>query len=163
MKIPEFATLFDGDFNLTFGAIRRQGNDTFNDDFFLSWVEDGDRHEKWWKGTTTKGSSGTLILPPGVHKGLWKPGMHKNTYPCLVQAREVEIIREDTGKTQKGYFGLQCHHSGNRTDPSKLVGPWSRGCQVSLLKEDHEFLMLMVARQKAHGHGEKLSYYLSEE
>jgi hypothetical protein len=81
--------------------------------------------------------TGTLILPEGQHKSLWKIGYHKGKYEALVQANPVTVIRDynkddkldiNSGRTETGMFGLNCHCAGNII--SDFIGLYSAGCQV---------------------------------
>ena len=89
-------------------------------------------------GDTFGGENGTLILPLGQHRGLFKKGKHRGRYDALVQAREVEVIRDtnkdslltyNSGFRETGWFGLNLHRA-NKNFVTRYVNDWSHGCSV---------------------------------
>lgn len=143
-------------YNLLFGAVRSPPSLLFDDTFFCLTNVGGVVTLFQWPGTTQHGTYGNLVVPLGFHKGLWTVGLHKKSYPCLVQARALTVQREPDLRLDTGYFGVQCHHAGHK---STLVGGWSKGCQVAQYVKDHEKLMWLVGQQGS----PVVSYWLMSE
>lgn len=88
----------------------------------------------WWENFTK--SLGVASLVENQYLDAWMLGLHRGKYEALVQVKDVVVYRDnnkdkilDTGKTEKGLFGINIHRASN-TWISPFVDKWSAGCQV---------------------------------
>lgn len=80
--------------------------------------------------------NGCAVLQPGQYLNAYKIGFHKDQ-KALVQVGSVSVKRDkdlngiagDSGTLDKGLFGLNIH-GATKLSLTKLIGPWSAGCQV---------------------------------
>lgn len=115
--------------------------------------------------------SGVAIVVPGQYRGMWKIGRHHGKFPALVQARPVEVYRDnnhdsilDTGadvKRETGMFGINCHHA-KFEGKSVQVDKWSAGCTVIADYLDHQTLM-EICEKAAEKWGNSFTYTLLTE
>lgn len=113
------------------------------DDLFA--VVNGDTI-KWFDITTNAGThwlknllnpNGCAVLVPKQYVDTWQFGLHKGKYKAYVQAKQVDVYRdndkddlsEEQGKVERGFFGINIHRAGD-TITSRLIDKWSAGCQV---------------------------------
>ena len=99
---------------------------------------------KKYKATTLAGltylnnplnKKGTALLIEAQHLNAFKLGKHQGKYDALVQAKPLEIYRDDNknnipdfkGLIYNEMIGLNIHHAG---EDSKVINNWSAGCQV---------------------------------
>lgn len=90
--------------------------------------------------------AGTAVLVPGRFEKSFRPGFHKNK-AALVQCKPLPVFRDhdNNGRVDcypeskcYGMFGINIHRAGKL---SKIIGPWSAGCQVFQCEQDFlEFL-----------------------
>jgi len=171
-----------GQYNLNIIGIRRDedvGN-KFDDVIVLIYK---DRTGEWvvdsMKATTDPGRywlenpmtpKGTAILVPGQYRGAYTIGMHQGKYEALVQARPVQVYRDnnrddllnmDPETIEKGIFGINIHRS-NPYSESYVVEKWSAGCQVFKAVTDFNFFMKTV-KTSARSYGSRFTYTLIEE
>lgn len=118
---------------------------------------------KLWPGTTMPGSGsllkpvnsrGTAILVPGQYVDSYQLGLHKG-YRALCQVEPVRVYRDanldkkwDTEEAtiQRGRYGINIHKAGWW---SRVVGPYSAGCQVFQRSADfQEFLDICLGAEK---------------
>lgn len=170
------------------GVRNNATNDTFNDDLYIYWKEDGGFKCVKANGFTTKpgkrvilnergdgNKEGAAILKEGWHKEIWHIGKHKNKYTALRSDAAVNptvITRDDTqygkgpdyelrifeDKTYVGYFGINFHKASNPW--SDRVNGWSAGCQVFKNSQDFDEVITM-AKSAANNGQKKFSYFLS--
>lgn len=106
----------------------------------------------WLKAGKMGSDKGTFILMPGQYRGCWMLGEHKG-YPALVQ-KGMGIFKGWRDNDQDGVFdysgqifddvtGLNSHRTGEFSDAEK-VGPYSAGCQVRQVKNEHEMMLEVV-------------------
>jgi|TARA_R110001583_G_scaffold550_4_gene4863 hypothetical protein len=172
--------VFKGDWNITLVGVRSNDTaaNTFNDRFFVLFTLDGKQHAYDFACTTDPGVyyrehpinvDGTAWLMPGHHAGCWEIGYHQGKYKALAQRGEMTVYRDNDGdatlddkaETQKGLFGINCHHS-NPNSLSVQVDKWSAGCQVLADPVDFALLMALV-NKSAQTYGIKYSYTLLTE
>lgn len=80
--------------------------------------------------------NGCAILQPGQYINCYKIGMHKDQ-KALVQVGKLTYKRDkdlngiagDSGTIESGLIGLNIH-GATKLSLTKLIGPWSAGCQV---------------------------------
>lgn len=108
---------------------------------------------------------GTAILAPGRYVSSHKLGLHKNSYPALVQQKPVAVYRDadrndrldlSEDKIERGLFGINIHRAGTN---STSVDRWSAGCQVLAKSADFAELMRLCERHKSL-HGNDFTYTL---
>jgi hypothetical protein len=119
-------------------------------DRLLSWAITT-RPGTYWLKNFVKG--GCAVLAHGQHPDAYQLGLHQGNakHPALVQRGYLTIYRdsdgdeiaEETGKTQRGFYGINIHRSDNRMTK---VDKWSAGCQVFHRTEEHAEL-LQLCRQ----------------
>lgn len=130
---------------------------------------------KVWKGTTRPGlpsllkpvnRRGTAILVPGQYKDAYRCGYYKG-YLALKQTGEVRVYRDATldekwdtreASIDEGLFGIHIHRAGLW---SKVVGPYSAGCQVIHRVSDYNECMKYVMEAENVGQF-KFTYTLLE-
>lgn len=137
------------------------------DDWLGVVLKDENKENKinLWKGTTRPGKdhllkpinpSGTAIMVPGEYKNAYRPGVYKG-YSALKQVRPVKVFRDATldeiwdtkeAKVEEGLFGIHIHKAGIW---SRLVGPYSAGCQVFQKSSDYEEFIGFVRRYWLNG------------
>lgn len=118
---------------------------TFGDCICVFYQSRGDWFTLAWPATTMPGTpylfkpinfKGAAILAPGQYKGAYKIGLHKGSYPALVQARPLQVFRdndldgfpeEKEEYIETGLFGINIHKASTY---SRIVGVSSAGCQV---------------------------------
>ena len=171
--------------DLTLGAIRSASREAgrFDDVLYALVTDDhGRRHLRLWPGTVDAGihyrrhplsPRGTLVLPAGQHRGLWKVGVHKagetGAHPAFVQAREVTVTRDDDrdavidldGPEHTDWFGLNGH--GASPDGAERVGRSSAGCVVWRYRDDLGAALALAEAQDRHGLGDTVSLAVLDE
>lgn len=127
-----------------------------------------------WPGTTRPGKDsllkpvnddGTAIVVPGKYKEIYSVGNYKG-YKALKQVGSIKVYRDrnkdgnwDLGPTiQEGLFGIHIHKASFW---SKIVGPYSAGCQVFQKAEDFEQFMSWIKSAVLDGQT-KFNYTLLE-
>lgn len=137
--------------------------DVFNDCLAVLWEDKFGWNLIAHEATTDPGlyylnnpinSSGTFIMAPGFHKGLWKLGTHKG-YEAFQQVgvatgwRDADRDKEMDmmpGKTvQVSNAGVNMHRAKDEGE-SQVVGQWSAGCQVRKRDDDHEIVIELAKR-----------------
>lgn len=101
---------------------------------------------------------GTAILAPGGW--LFKLGSHRGKYPCLVQAEEVGVYRDDnrddrlnpSGPVDVGYHGIELHRAHD-SHASTRVWKWSAGCVVVPDPDDYDEVMVIAVQSTTEGDG----------
>lgn len=170
---------FDGrvGFSNVIGIRARDARVNYFDDWLGVVVKQ--EHDEWkvklWKGTTRPGKDsllkpvnahGTAILVPGQYEDTYGFGIYKG-YPALKQERPVRVFRDATldekwdtkdAKIEEGLFGIHIHRAGFW---SKVVGPYSAGCQVFQKYADYEEFILNI-RDSWVGGQDKFTYTLIE-
>lgn len=155
------------------GWRNRAGRVNYFDDWIGYYLVEEGRSpvSKFYEATTVPGlpwllspmhPKGTAILAPGQYEYII--GLHKGK-PALVQGKEVAVFRDDTKDAKLdmhgrywGFFGINIHRAGKF---SKIVGPWSAGCQV--FKKEADFLeFFRVCMDNAQGNKGKFIYTLLE-
>lgn len=99
-----------------------------------------------------------------IHKDVWMRGRHKDQNNCLIQiGNEITVVRDNNNShgrsqsdpTQKGYFGINFHHTkGNYSKSS--IGRWSAGCLVVPNVQQHQHMMGHINKAV----NKKISYIL---
>lgn len=164
-------------YNLNIIGIRTSNDDsnTFNDKLVVLWMQNGEWNRLNFNITTDPGIywrenpmnvNGTAILCEGHHKGLWKIGLHKNSYKALVQKNNVNVYRDndkdneldDDCVIQNGMFGINCHKSSS-SGTSIQVDKWSAGCQVFENYKDFNSFIEICEKAKENW-GNSFSYTL---
>ena len=116
-------------------------------------------------------TAGCAILIPGQYLGMWKLGLHRGKYKALVQVKPVTVARDwnrdsvldvKSAKKQTGLFGINFHYASAATI-MKEVANASAGCQVTPVKEDHDYAMALVHLQLRHIKTDVVSYTLYDE
>ena len=113
-----------------------------------------------------KEKKATAILPAGQYVDTWKIGMHDSRYEALRQGKDVCVYRDydrnayldfNVEDLDCGKFGINIHRgkSGGADDGkgnTKVIGPYSAGCQVF---QNYycflEFMELVKKQQKLYG------------
>lgn len=114
-------------------------------------------------------SKGTAILCPGWHRGMYRRGIHGNPgYPALVQVspamfwrdRDKDDVLDDaaSGPAKLELIGANLH----RGDGAPRVGRYSAACQVTRFNAHLALVLSYVDAQVRAGHGEDVSYWLSD-
>jgi hypothetical protein len=171
-----------GQYNLNIIGIRSNKKEAgFFDDFITCIYKDS--NNKWvcryWKATTDAGTywlsnpmnqRGTALLVPNQYRGVYKIGMFKGRYKCLVQSKPLKVYRDnnknkiqdyDPKTIQEGMFAIQIHKS-NPYFISVVNDKWSAGCQVfSAPKDFSEFMDLVYKAESVWG--DSFTYTLIEE
>jgi len=143
-------------YNLNIVAIRadKPTPNDFNDLFCVFWKYKGRWSMIQWEGTTLAGipwmktplnEKGCAILKPGQYRGAWKIGMHRGSYKALVQAKPVDVYRDNDKDVEydmieetvdTGMFGINWHRANSKHE-SQDVNKFSAGCQVT--SNPHEY------------------------
>jgi hypothetical protein len=114
--------------------------------------------------------SGTAVLRPMQHIGMWKLGLHRNTYKALVQNKETTVYRDasrddtlntDENRTETGFFGINMHRAMSKGVTSR-VGKFSAGCQV-IQDPIHFDFAIKLMEKSATVNGDSFTYTLLEE
>lgn len=168
-----------GDYNLNLIGIRSQDteNNTFNDVMCCLFKDAGQWVLLQFPCTTDPGLfylkeplnvSGCAIVKPGQYPGMWKLGLHRNTYKALVQKNQVTVYRDNNGdgtldfeNEQTGKFGINLHRATQKGE-SKVVHKWSAGCQVTASSFDYHILMALCEKS-AQEYGDSFTYTLITE
>ena len=177
--------VFKGPWNLNLFGIRTGLEAGKWDDWIGALYQDEEEH--WhidlYQGTTDPSDhaleqgydakGGTAILKEGQHRSCWVRGLHRGSYPALVQhGGKVTVIRDNTKdskldfdyennpnvKVDTGYFGINLHRASAHRAVSS-IGLYSRGCQV--ICDPGDFLSMMdLIDKSADIYGESFSYSL---
>jgi len=108
--------------------------------------------------------NGTAILLPGQYTKTYELGEYKG-YTALKQVEPVRVYRDknrdsawdlDSDTIESGLFGIHIHKAGLA---SKLVGPFSAGCQVIKRASDFD-LFIKLCNKAAANWGNKFTYTL---
>jgi lysozyme len=83
---------------------------------------------------------GTWLYKLGIH-GITRPKFLQ--YEALVQAAEVEIVRDGSSAREKGWFGINIHRGGNFTTSSL-------GCQTIPPGQWNEFISTVKSQLDFH-------------
>lgn len=175
-------TFFErGDLNLNIIGVRGPNRTAglFDDTLIVIYKEAGQWQLKWFWITTDAGTywlanpmkyNGTALLKEGQYRSSWVIGKHKGEYSALVQAKPVEVYRDnnkdqildfDSASVERGFFGINIHRSSpNRR--SYENDRYSAGCQVFSDPEDYEFFMGLVHRSSIK-YGPHFTYTLMNE
>jgi hypothetical protein len=172
------APIFSGQYNLNlFGLRNISATNEWND--WLGCLYQSTNNE--WilvfaKGTTDPGlfylqnpmnPNGTGILPNGVHRGLWKLGLHKGQYEAFVQAKAITIHRDDDRDNlieitpednDTGWFG--CNGHKNYRNNTEGVNKASALCQVWLDDRAFDRFLALARLQIKSKRGTTFSYTL---
>lgn len=112
------------------------------------------------KGINPETKKGYAVLQEGLHK--YKIGIHglnkpKNLqYKALVQADVVTIKRDQSEKTETGFFGINIHRGGN-TSTSSL------GCQTIIPSQWNEFFELISNELKKYNQNSVFYILISDQ
>lgn len=103
---------------------------------------------------------GTAVVPSGYHPRLWRRGLHQGRYPALVQARPMELYRDNNRNIEidpdrlvdhSRSVGINLHRASRYWKSTQVeqllqlsVGRWSAGCQVIASATHFEYLMWFV-------------------
>ena len=174
--------VFKGPYNVTLFGIR---NDDTQSDMWDDWIgalyqnDDDEWEMDIYPATTDPGTvwlergnssrGGTAVMCEHIQfKGCWELGMHRGSYPALVQrGGKVAVYRDGNlddqvdaeGDQNWGYFGINCHRASAHRLVSR-VGLYSAGCQV-VRDPAHFAAYLDLCRKSVEsGYGEKFSYIL---
>jgi hypothetical protein len=172
----------NGQYNLNIIGIRSNKKEAGSfDDYITCIYKDSNNNWicKYWKATTDAGTywlskpmnqSGTALLVPNQYRGVYKIGMFKSRYKCLVQSKPMKVYRDnnrdkiqdyDPKTIQEGIFAIQIHKS-NPILASSINDKWSAGCQVfSSAKDFNEFMSFV--EKAASIWGDSFTYTLIEE
>lgn len=175
-------TFFErGDLNLNIIGVRGPNRTAglFDDTLVVIFKEEGQWQLKWFWITTDAGTywlanpmkrNGTALLKQGQYRSSWVLGKHKGEYTALVQAKPVEVYRDNTkdkildfddDTVQRGFFGINIHRS-SPTVKSYHNEKYSAGCQVFSDPKDYEFFMGLVQRSSIK-YGPHFTYTLMNE
>jgi hypothetical protein len=119
---------------------------------------------KWFDCTTNAGAywlknllnpNGCAVLVPKQYVDTWQLGLHKGKYKALVQAKMVDVYRdndrddlaEEQGKIERGFFGINIHKASDSV-VSKLIDKWSAGCQVIPNAVDFREIIFLAEESK---------------
>jgi len=180
-----------GIYNLNLIAVRSENSvsDSFDDNLYIIYRSEDSRfkiHE--FPITTDPGKhwllnpmnvKGCAILVPGQYKSVFQIGGRHKDYEALEQCAPMFYVR-DNDKNNILNFDLyrnpelrKIHgfwdviksniHRSSPTGLSNLVNRWSASCQVLQKRSDFDTLIALSHKNKANGHGDKLSYVLLEE
>ena len=99
---------WDTPYRMWFFGIRKSSNsltNKFEDVLGVTYVdENGNRHEKYWQGTTLPGekptkapprADGVAILVEGQYENAWIRDKHQGKYTALKQAQAVSVFRDN--------------------------------------------------------------------
>jgi hypothetical protein len=169
---------FMGTYNLNVFGIRSNAKPNQFDDTIGVAYQDayGVPHCETFAATTDPGTywlqhpmrvEGTAVLALGHHRGIWMLGLHRGSYPALVQVGRCAVHRDDDGDEivdppdleHVGLFGINLHRA-SRSGGSTLVDRWSAGCQVVQAPEALDRILELVERQRLAGRGTRCSYTL---
>lgn len=152
----------------------------FDDKIYWLWKDDNDTWQMNTADITTKAGmyyvehplndKGVAILKSGYLKDSHQIGLHQGKYEALIQAKELEVYRDndkDNWADYKeetidiGWFGINIHRA-NVLWTSTLVDKWSAGCQVfaSTIKFN---TFLILCKKHAVLYGNKFSLFLIEQ
>lgn len=145
--------------------------DEFDDKFYLF---KGEEFIMVTSGTTNPGVKGLMnfieynkdgcavIKADEWYHNLWRNGIHRGKMKALVQYSDVLYYRdnnknkksEQIGKLYKGKIGINFHTCTYNTNSnflkkfvSRLIGPWSLGCQVPNVAQDYYQIIEKVSTQ----------------
>ncbi len=174
--------VFDGHYDLNIFGIRKNNGtpNKFDDTLGCAYRtrDNGEWMVHYWPGTTDPGQywllnqlnvKGTAILCPGHYPSIWEIDLHAGKYDALCQRNgPVKVWRDANrdskldmdGKTDTGYFGINMHKAGRR---SQVVEKWSAGCQVFQYEKDFNTMMTLADMQIATIGADTFSYTLLEE
>ena len=171
--------IFDKEHDLNIFGIRSPDmtSNTFNDVVGVFYKSEGE-----WKifktaGTTDAGLyyrenpmnvSGTAIIAPGQHVGVWRLGKHQGKYDALVQYKPILLYRdadrtnalEYKGEPKAEMAGINFHRA-NANTTSKQVDKWSAGCVVVADPSAFQFI-LDLARKQAQTTDDSFTFTLFE-
>jgi hypothetical protein len=176
----------EGDFNLNLIGVRANNPvpNSFDDMLAAVYKVGGVWLVRSWPMTSDPGlywlnhpmrRDGTAILTEGQHRGAFKLGLHKGSYPALIQAKPVKVYRDankdsvldmDPDSIQEGYFGIHIHAASK--DPwgdsrrRNQVDRWSAGCQVVADPVNYREMIALVEKSTAM-YGKTLTYTLVNE
>jgi hypothetical protein len=169
-----------GAFNVNMIAIRSATEqvNSFDDQLHLVYRDDfGQWVDLAFRCTTDPGlywlehpirRDGTAILKCGQYRGAYKIGLHRGSYPALVQRKPVTVWRDRNkdetidlvpGSEVTGLFGINIHHAG---EDSQQVDKWSAGCTVIANLNDWSIFWSVINRS-ADRYGETFTYTLIKE
>lgn len=152
------------DYNLNIIGVRRVKNsdvDIFDDELYLIYKINNRNVCLTFQITTEPGlywlknpmnKKGAAILVPGQYRGAYMIGLHRGSYPALIQIKQVKVYRDsdldneydyDPENAEIGWFGLNIHKT-SKEDISK-VGIASAGCQVFQKEKDFQMFMNICA------------------
>ena len=168
-----------GRYNVNIVGVRNPDSkpDQFDDRLHVVYLDD---FNQWcdlsFRCTTDPGlhyllhpinKAGTAILKPGQYRSAYRIGLHRGSYPALVQAGPVTVYRDrnrdtihdmDSATLETGHFGVNIHHAG---DDSTVVSRWSAGCTVVANRLDWE-IFLTIIHKSASLYGDRFTYTLIE-
>lgn len=139
--------------------------DYFDDLIGVSYNKDGESEINFWEGTTRPGKDsllkpvnplGTAIVVPGQYEDAYQLGQYKN-YPALKQVRPIRVYRDNDKNDRwniehqwidEGLFGIHIHRAGLLT---RLVGPYSAGCQVFKRRSDFDEFISYIKKASESG------------
>lgn len=109
--------------------------------------------------------NGCAVLQPGQYINCYKLGFHKDQ-KALVQVGKLTYKRDkdlngiagDSGTIESGLIGLNIH-GATKLSLTKLIGPWSAGCQVHQDWNKKEEMVAICSKYQAVNKG-LLSYTL---
>lgn len=165
-------------YDLNLFGIRTEDIDSnkFNDWLGVFYTYDGVWNYFCVPGTTDPGvfyrnrpinPLGTGALVEGQHRGMYEVGMHRGSYPALVQKVPVPAYRDDNkddyldldpATIDVGLHGANFHRA-SANNPSIIVDRWSAMCQVVQDKLHHDHFMAL-ARASVEIYGNSITYTL---
>lgn len=111
---------------------------------------------------------GVFHVAPGRHPRVWQPGLHKQdpARPALRQIAPFQGYRDndrddkmERGTAAADAVGVNLHGGMDPARPDQKVDRYSEGCQVTAQVYVNRILAA-VAKQKAAGMGDIVSYHL---
>ena len=118
----------------------------------------------WMENPMRKGGTAHL-KHPHQYRSAFTFGSHKGEYPCLVQAKKIDVWRDSNRNLELDEYNdgeataIQIHRA-SKGDRSVLVNKWSAGCCV--LQTGFAEFMELCYKQKKNGRGSKFSLTVLE-
>jgi len=166
LKREGYATFDSGkDYDLNIVGIRspNRSANLFDDKIIVAYQVDQIWRAEHFKATTDPGTywltkegyRATAILKAGQYRGAYKIGLHRGTYPALVQIKPVQVYRDGDkdnvldldAPVETGLFGINIHRAA-ANEGSTRVNKWSAGCQV--LQAGFDRFMWLCRKQLEH-------------
>lgn len=171
--------LYSQPYRLNIAGMRSKGTipNSFDDEIHVFYTKpDGKWNYHVYPVTTDPGTfwlnnpsfeEGTAILAQNQYIDSYAIGLHKGSYPALVQVRPVTVIRDydrdalldfNNGTRQTGLFGINIHRAES-SGTTKYINKYSAGCQVFQNAKDFDEFMKLCEQHRIL-YGNRFTYSL---